>query len=345
MSNLSKCIWIDLDNSPHVPFFRPIIEELKDRGCRLVLTDRDAFQVSELTKLHRIQSRTIGRHYGKNKLMKLLGLVIRSAQLLPLVLREKPVLAVSHGSRAQIMVAKTLGIPSVIIADYEHARHLIHPDWVLVPDVITTEVASKVANRVIKYPGIKEDVYVSNFQPDPAILAELGVIESEILVTVRPPATEAHYHNSESEKLFSAVMNVLGETQRTRTVLLPRNDRQKVEIARRWSDWLQVGKMIIPGQALEGLNLIWHSDLVISGGGTMNREAAALGVPVYSIFRGKVGAVDRYLAQNGRLVMLKTVEDVQQKILLTKRNPLNKPEATGAALKAIVNGIITALEN
>ena len=345
MNSLSKRIWIDLDNSPHVPFFQPIIKELEDRGYHLVLTSRDAFQVSELTKLHHIQCTAIGRHYGKNKIMKVLGLVIRSAQLLPFVLMEKPVLAVSHGSRAQIMVAKVLGIPSVLIADYEHARHLIHPDWVIVPEVIPTEVASKVASHVVKYPGIKEDVYASNFKPDSSIFDELGVKESEIIVTVRPPATEAHYHNPESEKLFSTVMHLLGDTEGTRIVLLPRNDRQKDEIVRRWPDWLQSGKMLIPGQAVHGLNLIWHSDLVISGGGTMNREAAALGVPVYSIFRGQMGAVDRYLEQNGRLVLLETIEDAQQKIFLTKRKRSNKQESTDLfVLQAITNCIIAALD-
>lgn len=346
MNNGHRRIWIDLDNSPHVPFFRPIIEELRERGYPLVLTARDAFQVSELTKLHHIHCKAIGRHYGKNKFMKGLGLVVRSAQLFSMVVRERPDLAVSHGSRAQMMAAKVLGIPSIVIADYEHVKHVTHPHWAIVPEVISTEVASKLAKRVLKYPGIKEDVYVSNFRPDPAILAELGVKDSEILVTVRPPATEAHYHNPESEKLFSAVMNRLGETEKTRTVLLPRNERQKAEIIRLWSAWLQSGKMIIPGQAVEGLNLIWHSDLVISGGGTMNREAAALGVPVYSIFRGKMGAVDRYLAQNARLVMLETVDDVQRKILIGKRKPSNEPEfGDQSALQAVVNGITTALEN
>jgi hypothetical protein len=339
-------IWIDLDNSPHVPFFRPIIKELRIRGYSLLLTARNAFQVSDLVDLYDISCRKVGRHYGKNKFMKALGLVVRSAQLLPMVVRERPDLAVSHGSRAQMMAAKVLGIPSVVIADYEHVRHVTHPDWVIVPEVVSTEVASKLANRVLKYPGIKEDVYTSDFQPDPEILTELGLKESDIVITVRPPATEAHYHNSESEKLFLAVMNRLGKTEGTRTVLLPRNDRQKAEIARQWPEWLQCGKMIIPGQALDGLNLIWHSDLVISGGGTMNREAAALGVPVYSIFRGKIGAVDRYLAQNGRLVMLESIEDVQRKISLVKRKASSDSRGGDRpALHEIVNGIITALES
>jgi uncharacterized protein len=346
MRTEAKRIWIDLDNSPHVPFFRPIIEELRARGCSLRVTARDAFQVSDLVRLHRIECTAIGRHFGKSKLMKVLGLLVRSAQLLPHVVRDRPALAVSHGSRAQSMVAKLLGIPSVLIADYEHVTHVTHPDWVIVPEVIPTEVARTLAKRVLKYPGIKEDVYVSNFRPDRSLLAELGLREEEIIVIVRPPATEAHYHNPDSEKLFSAVMDLLGEVEGVQTVLLPRNDRQKAEIARRWPNGLHRQKMIIPERAVEGLNLIWHSDLVISGGGTMNREAAAMGVPVYSIFRGKIGAVDRYLAQTGRLVLVESAADVKRSILLGKRPRSTEPgSAERPALKAIVNGILAALDN
>ncbi len=135
-----------------------------------------------------------------------------------------------------------LGIPSVVIADYEHVRHVTHPDWVIVPEVIRTDVARKLAKKVVKYPGIKEDVYVANFQPDPSILAELSLTPSEIIVTVRPPATEAHYHNPESEHLFTAVIDWLCETEGTRTILLPRNDRQKAAIYRRWPAMLQTRK-------------------------------------------------------------------------------------------------------
>lgn len=342
-----KQIWIDFDNSPHVPFFRPIIEELGKRNFSLILTARDAYQVSELTRLYNLECRTIGRHYGKNKFMKVLGLAIRSAQLLPLVLRAKPDLAVSHGSRAQVAVAKLLGIPSIGIIDYEYTNHTtIHPDWLFVPDIIPNKAVSKFAKRVLKYPGIKEDVYVPYFQRDPTILAELGVKENEILVTVRPPATEAHYHVAESELLFLEAMKHLCKTEGTRIALLPRNNRQKLEIEQHWQDYLQNGKIIIPRQAVEGLNLIWYSDLVISGGGTMNREAAALGVPVYSIFRGKMGAIDRYLSQSGRLVMLETIEDAQHKISLVKRNSSSEFKAGDRpALNVIVNGIITALES
>ncbi|MDE2402251.1 MAG: DUF354 domain-containing protein [Burkholderiales bacterium] len=343
----AKKIWIDLDNSPHVPFFHPIVDQLRAMGYPVLLTARDAYQVTDLVRLHQMDCVTIGRHFGKNKLMKAIGLLVRSAQLLPLALREKPALAVSHGSRAQTMVARILGIPSVVIADYEHVTHVNRPDFMIVPDVIPTDVAGKFASHVLKYPGIKEDVYAAGFKPDPAIVSELGLDTDELLVTVRPPATEAHYHNPESEALLDAVIDLLASTSNARIVLLPRNGTQAREISRRWPHWLATRKMIIPRQAVDGLNLVWHSDLVISGGGTMNREAAALGVPVYSIFRGHIGAVDRYLADHGRLVLLETAEDVRTRIVLTKRSRLKSASASVAdtsALDRIVDQLVTVAQ-
>jgi len=165
------------------------------------------------------------------------------------------------------------------------------------------------------------------------------------LVTIRPPATEAHYHNPQSEALFAAVVKLLGAVQNARMVILPRNEVQEEEIRRDWREWCGTEKIIIPGKVVDGLNLLYHSDLVISGGGTMNREAAALGVPVYSIFRGKIGAVDRYLVKSGRLTLLENVGDVQSKLVLAKRTPSSKNQSiNGKALHSIVEGIIQALE-
>ena len=336
----SRQVWIDLDNSPHVPFFRPIVDELRGQGYTVLLTARDAFQVTDLARLNQMPCITVGRHFGKNKLMKALGLLVRAAQLLPLIVRNRPDLAVSHGSRAQIMAARLLGIPAVVIADYEHVTHVNRADVMIVPEIIPSDVAGRFADRVFKYPGIKEDVYAAAFKPDPAIIEELGLAADKIVVTVRPPATEAHYHNPESEALFAAVIDLLAKDARVQVVLLPRNQRQGEQIARQWPEHLASGKMSIPRRAVDGLNLVWHSDLVISGGGTMNREAAALGVPVYSIFRGPIGAVDRYLAEQGRLVMLESIEDVRTRIDLSRRHRV-PPEvhAERSALHTIVDQI------
>jgi len=339
-------IWIDLDNSPHVPFFKPIIEDLHQNGYSTLLTARDCFQVCGLADLMKLDYKKIGRHYGKNVLMKVAGLLIRSSQLMPSVLNEKPDIAVSHGSRSQVLISSLLNIPTVVIADYEYTQTVARPTYVIVPEMIPDSSVKGYTKAVLKYPGIKEDVYVPDFKPDPSILQDLGIQEDELLVTIRPPATEAHYHNPESERLFEETLNFLGEQENVRMVILPRNEKKQTAwVKSNWSALCDSRKIIIPEHVVDGLNLIWHSDLVISGGGTMNREAAALEVPVYSIFRGKIGAVDRYLSENGRLVLLETVEDVRKKIILNKRLRSDKIDNSNRkALAKIVEHIETILK-
>jgi predicted glycosyltransferase len=346
----SKCngkVWIDLDNSPHIPFFKPIIEELTGRGCKVTLTARDSYQVCDLADHFGLNYKKIGKHWGKYKVLKSFGLIVRSLQMIPTILREKPDIAISHGARSQLFLAGILGITSITVSDYEHSstRFVIRPQLVMVPDVMPDSAVKFKGTKVHKYPGIKEDVYVPFFVPDPAIRKDLEIKEQDIVATVRPPATEAHYHNPQSEKLFEAAVDFLGGSPDTRLVITPRTKNQKALIQNRWSQWCHSGKIVIP-QIVDGLNLIWFSDLVVSGGGTMNREAAALGVPVYSIFRGQIGAVDRYLADTGRLTLLESVEDVRSKISVTRRHRRDISEKRQcAALNSIVGKVLEVLEN
>lgn len=342
-----KKIWIDLDNSPHVPFFSPIIEELSNRDYQVTVTARDCFQVCGLAELFDMRYKRIGRHYGKNKILKIIGTLIRSLQLLPTALRERPALAVSHGSRSQMITAWMLRIPAVDIFDYEYKQMLgfINPGWAIAPEVIPDRAIANDTNHTLKYPGIKEDIYVPSFKPDPTILNRLGIKKEDLVVTIRPPATEAHYHNPESEKLFSEVVEFLGHKPDVQMVILPRNEKkQTAMIKKTWSEWFATGKIIIPEHVVNGLNLIWHSDFVVSGGGTMNREAAALGVPVYSIFRGKICAVDQYLSDNGRLTLLESVEDVKTKVKIVSRDKSIKfHQGNRGALEAIMGHLVEIL--
>lgn len=165
-----------------------------------------------------------------------------------------------------------------------------------------------------------------------------------MVVTVRPPATEAHYHVRESDELFDEVIDFLGEHPEAKTVLLPRNQNQEHAIRSARPELFQTGQVIVP-DTLDGMNLIWHSDLVVSGGGTMNREAAALGVPVYSIFRGKIGAVDRYLAVTGKLTLIENRQEVRKKLILKRRDRCAEPaSSTSATLESIVRHIHRILE-
>jgi predicted glycosyltransferase len=239
-----------------------------------------------------------------------------------------------------------LGIPSLAIMDYEHVQGFVRPTWIMTPEVIRSDSLHFSKDRILRYPGIKEDVYVPLFKPDSGIMASLGLNIDELIVTIRPPASEAHYHNPEAEALFLEAVNRIGALENSRMVILPRNDAQKVMLETAWPQWCSERKIIVPDQVVDGLNLLWHSDLAISGGGTMNREAAALGVPVYSIFRGKMGDVDRCLSQMGRLVMLENVKDVDLKLALIKRvKGVGEISNNHVTLSAVVDGIVKILES
>jgi len=340
-------IWIDLDNSPHVPFFVPIIGELKRRGYEVLLTSRDNAQVIDLLKSKGLNCKAYGRHYGKNKVLKVLGLGGRALQLAPEVLREKPDLALSHGSRSQIILSSLLKIPSVVIVDYEHTKLNmvgIGPKWLMMPEVVSAGLKPNAGGRVLNYPGIKEDVYVPQFQPKPGLREELGVSQNHVMVTIRPPASDAHYHNPASDELFRCTVEFLSKVDNVRMILLPRHKTQEDDVRQRWPELFKAGKMFIPERVVDGLNLIWFSDLVISGGGTMNREAAALGVPVYSIFLGKSGAVDRYLSSTGRLICLENPEALKQ-INLTRREATSSSGlGNRQSLAKVVENVIATVE-
>jgi hypothetical protein len=238
-----------------------------------------------------------------------------------------------------------MGIKSIVIVDYEYVAGIgpLWADGLIVPEVIVDSLSNKgFRGQIRSYPGIKEDVYVPDLVPDPIILRDLGIDGNSLLVTIRPPATEAHYHNPEAEVLFAEAVEFVGSQEHVRMVILPRNEKKQGDLVKsRWAEWCNSKKIIIPEHVVDGLNLIWHSDLVISGGGTMNREAAALGVPVYSIFRGKIGAVDRYLEKTGRLTLIEKPEDLRTKIKLVRRD---KPKEDAHRDRATLYRIVDIVE-
>jgi predicted glycosyltransferase len=339
---MNRVIWIDLDNTPHVFFFRHIIDELKVRGFEVVLTARNCAQTCELADRFRLDYRQIGAHHGKNKLLKMAGLIGRGIKLVNAVKPRKPVLALSHGSRAQIIASNILGIRNMIITDYEHAKGLPFQkvDVFMIPDLISPDPFRKKAPRVLQYPGIKEDVYLPFFNPDKKVFHELGLSVEKIIVTMRPPASDAHYHSPNSDTLFLSVMKYLLETEEVQIVMMPRNEKQKQWVKEKWKQEADARRIVIPEKAIDGLSMMYFSDLVISGGGTMNREAAALGVPVYSIFRGAIGAVDKHLAENGRLVLLENENEIMDRINVQKwKRPQWSTEGHSNTMRVIVDNI------
>jgi len=197
---------------------------------------------------------------------------------------------------------------------------------------------------VPRYKGIKEDVYVPYFKPNPGIRENLGIKNSKIVIAIRPPATLAHYHTLQSDKLFKELLKLLKNSEKTYIIITPRTKDQEAEIRSQWKEEFRTSKFYIPAEVMNGLDIIWNSDLVVSGGGTMIREAAALNVPAYSTFGGQVGAVDNYLESIGRLIILRNETDIRNKLKIEKRIlSLSKRNEGSGVLAEIIQKIISLL--
>lgn len=345
----SQKIWIDLCHTPHVPFFLPIIHELRSEGHEVQLTARDCFQTCSLLDLAGLDYKRIGKHFGKKKYAKIAGLILRSIQLWYYSLGKKFDLALSHGSPYQVIAAFFNKVPSVTFDDYENSNFVIFNYFatkIFLPEIIDNKILEKKninLDKVEKYPGLKEDVYIPDFHPDEYIYKELDINPGKILVSVRPPATEAHYHNPESEKILLAVLQKILQHPDTVVVFLPRSENHKKIV----EDPVlkNKDKILVSAKVLNGLNLIWHSDFVISGGGTMNREAATLGVPVYSIFKGSKGAVDSYLEKCGKLNFIENEFDIDQIKIEKRKRELDSIQKNGTLLRYITNKVISLNKN
>ena len=324
-------IWVDLANSPHVPLFRALIPEFVARGHQVEITARDFAQTVELATAAGMTPHVIGRHGGGRLTGKAGNLIGRAAALRKWARDRGFDLTVSHNSYAQIAASAALGIKSVTLMDYEHqpANHMAFrlASRVIVPRAFPKEELRRFGasmRKVKRYDGTKEDAYLADFTPDPAfakILRKLGVSEEDILVVARPPAREALYHRFENE-LFDELLARLWKQAGVKVILLPRTAAQRSEYAERnWPD------VIMPLEALDGANLIAASDLVVSAGGTMNREAAALGVPAVSVYAGKWAAIDEELVREGRLQRIAAREDIDS-LPLAKKSGVNPRRAT-----------------
>ncbi len=340
--NSNKRIWIDLNNTADVPFFAPIIKNLKEKGFTVVVSARNYSQTVSLAELYNFDFTTIGKYYGKNKFFKIIGLVYRSFQLFPFVIKSQPSIAISHGSRSQMIVAFLFRIPVALFLDYEFIQTIpfMKPIIIFIPNIISNQKVKMFASKVISYPGIKENIYVPKFKPDRSILRQLKIDETKIIVFLRPPDYEARYHRLESEKLFTEILEILTQNDSTKTIILPRDIKQKHQILSDYQTHIKNNRLCIPNEVVDGLNLMWHSDIVISGSNTMSREAAALGLPVYSIFMGEISDVDRYLVESQRLILIKNISDVRKKMKLKKKQKLiNLENINSLALQFISNEI------
>jgi predicted glycosyltransferase len=328
-------IWIDLANSPHVPFFKALIPEFIARGNDLEVTARDFAETVPLAKHAGIDATVIGEHGGKLLRGKATNLVARARQLRTWAKLRRFDLAVSHNSYSQIVAARSLGIRSVTLMDYEHqpANHLAFrlANRVIVPLAYPAADVKRfgAARKIKRYDGTKEDVYLADFVRDPNFMEELsalGVAASDVLVVVRPPALEALYHRFEND-LFDRLLEWLSKRANVKVLLLPRNDAQRLR-------YNEFSNLVVPENPLAGSDLIAASDLIVSAGGTMNREAAALGVPAATIYAGRWAAIDEELCRSGRLIRIANANDFE-KLATVKKNAAQPRRRLGVKTEVV----------
>jgi len=304
-------VWVDLTNSPHVLVLRPIVERLRAQGHDVAITARDFAQTLGLLERFGIGHTVVGRHRGGQLAAKGLGLVSRSTALARWARGERFDLALGHGSNDVTVAARLLRIPCSTMFDYEWAavQHTVNcrlAQTVVVPEAIPPRRLARygaTAAKIAAYAGLKEEYYLADFAPDPAVLGELGLDAAEPIAVVRTPPAVSLYHRFENDVLGGVLERLRG----SQTVVLPRTPQQREE--------LRDSGFVVPAQAIDAQSLIAYADLVVSAGGTMNREAVALGTPVWTTFQGRLGAVDERLIAEGRLKVLERAQDVE----LTKR--------------------------
>ena len=323
-------VWIDLGNSPHVLFFRPVIDELHRRGVLTVVTARDFAQTPQLCARFGIQAEVIGHHGGASISGKLLRLGQRVSGLRAYVRRAQPGVAVSHNSYAQTVAARSLNVPVMTAMDYEYqpANHLAFrcADLVAVPDVFPLDrlrAQGAWPGKTWRYPGLKEHIALAGFAPDPGYLGRAGIDMSRPVVVVRPPADMALYHRF-GNPLFPLLLERLRKEEVT-TVLLARTESQANDL-----EAAGFGSLLWRDEPLDGRELVAGADAVVSAGGSMNREAAVLGTPAYSIYAGKLAAVDRALVAGGSLRLLQSEDDLAR--LSLQKKAAAAPPQTGDAL-------------
>lgn len=340
-------VWIDMENSPHVPLLLPFIKDLEARGYTIFITARDFAQTLDLLNNEGVVFEKIGKHGGRNKIFKIMELLERAIRLVLFAKKKNISFAICHGSRAQALACKMLGIPCYIGMDYEHtesrtftacATKIWMPE-LLFPTALPIIGISK--DRVITYKGIKEQFYLKGFVPDPLFKEKLGIPEDKVFVVFRPPAEMAHYHDAKSEELIEPIIQKLIATKDVYTICTPRTNDQKFKFKKYDSTYFKVLE-----KAIDGKNLMYYVDTMISGGGTMNREAAFFGAHVYSIFSGRKPMVDLELQKLGLLSFISSVEDCDA-IQFEKKSPVKTEsfQSDNNQLEQLLDNIIQNVKN
>jgi len=321
-------VWVDCTAAAHPLVLRPLIERFEARGHEVFVTAREYGQTLGVLDRLGMAYESVGRHAGASSLRKGAAVAGRSAALARLVWKRRPDLALAHGSVDLAVVSSLFRIPSAQMQDYEFAGWQRQVAFraarkVLAPDSIPLERLRRIGaseRKLVRFPGLKEEYYLADFEPDAAVLGELGLDREKVLVVIRPPPETSEYHARND--LYGEAMRHLAAADGVQAVVIPRTERQGAEVRA-----MAAANLIVPERAIDAQSLIAHADLVVSAGGTMNREAVALGTPVFTTFAGRMGGVDEALIAEGRMRLLGDVAELPLRKreapvgVLTRRDP------------------------
>jgi predicted glycosyltransferase len=335
-------VWVDCTAAAHPLVLRPVIERLRAQGHEVFITAREYGQTLGILDRLGLPYTTVGEHGGASRLGKARALGGRSGRLAKLIWSRRPQLAIGHGSVDLAVVSALYRVPSVQMQDYEFARLQRQIAFrlatrVLAPESIPVERLKKIGagpKKLVRYPGLKEEYYLADFEPDPAVLGELGLDREKVLVVLRPPPETSEYHAPND--LYAATVRHLAGAAEAQAVIIPRTEEQGAAARA-----LGAANLIVPERAIDAQSLIAYADLVVSAGGTMNREAVALGTPVFTTFTGRMGGVDEALIAAGRLRVLEDPDEIE---LSKRQGPVGvrEPRDPGILVEAALGAVAGA---
>ena len=306
-------VWVDLTNTAHVVVLRPLVERLEAAGHEVQLTARPLSHTVELLDDWGHPYSVLGRHGGAGRVGKARAAAERVRLMIGFGRGRRFDCALGHASTDLPIASRALRVPNTTMFDYEWAALQHHfncrfADRVLVPDAIPPERLARYGARgrkLVRYPGLKEEYYLAGFEPDPSVLEQLGVAREQLLCVVRTAPSYALYLGGAESGMLPALLDRLSAREEVTTVVLARTHEQGAAVRA-----LGLPRVVVPSRAVDGRSLVAFADALVSAGGTMNREAAVLGTPVWSIFEGRMGAVDEQLVREGRLALLRDVDQV-----------------------------------
>jgi predicted glycosyltransferase len=306
-------VWVDLTNTAHVVVLRPLVELLEARGHEVEITARPLSHTVELLDDWGHPYTAFGEHGGVLRAGEARAAAARVRRMVRFGRARGPFdAALAHGSTDLPVACRLLGVPNATMFDYEWALAQHHlncrlANRVLVPDAIPPERLARFGARgakLVRYPGLKEEYVLHGFEPDAGVLGALGVDRSRPLCVVRTAPSYALYLGGAETPLLPRLLRRL-DGEGVQSVVLVRNAEQAAAVGA-----LGLDRVIVPGRAVDARSLVAFADALVSAGGSMNREAAALGTPVWTMFEGRMGGVDEQLVREGRLKVLRDPADV-----------------------------------